>query len=99
MIRLTLRRWAKQRLNASCVYSILDILSQRLALQFRYNDTLLDLANALQKQSWQVLLRLDIKPSPPVSLSILCWRFILEEWIDKHARKAFQGLRNVTESL
>ena len=32
-------------------------------------------------------------------LRISCWRFILEEWIDKHARKAFQGLRNVTENL
>ena len=39
------------------------------------------------------------QPSLPVSLSISCWRFVLEEWIDKHTRKAFQGLRNLTESL
>ena len=83
----------------SCVYGILDILSQRLVLQCRYNNTLPDLANAQLKQSWQVLSRLDIKPSPPVSLSISCRRFILEEWIDKHTRKAFKGLRNVIESL
>ena len=70
-----------------------------LVLQCRYNDTLPDLANALQKQSWQVLSRLNIKPSPPASLSISCLRFILEEWIDKHTRKPFQGLRNDTESL
>ena len=89
----------RTELDASCVYSMLDILSQRLVLQCDYNDTLPDLANALQKESWQVLSRLDIKPSPPVSLSISCWRFVLEEWIDKHTRKAFQGLRNVTESL
>ena len=24
---------------------------------------------------------------------------MLEKWINKHARKTFQGLRNVTESL
>ena len=75
---------------------MLDILSQRLVLHCCYNNTLPDLANALRKQSWQVLSRLDIKPSPTISLSISCWRFILEEWIDKHTRKA---LRNVAESL
>ena len=52
-----------------------------------YNDTLPDLSNVLQKQSWQVLSRLDIETIGPVSLSLLRWQFILGEWIDKHIRK------------
>ena len=37
-------------LCASCVNSIVDILSQRLVIQCQDNDTLPDLANVLQKQ-------------------------------------------------
>ena len=42
----------------------------------------------LQKQSWQVLSRLDIETIRPVSLSLLRWQFILGEWIDKHIKKS-----------
>ena len=41
-----------------------------------------------QKQSWQVLSRLDIEIITPVSPSLLRWQFILGEWIDKHITKA-----------
>ena len=51
----------KTELYASCVNSIADILSQRLVIQCHDNDTLPDLANVLQKQSWQVLSRHDIE--------------------------------------
>ena len=51
----------KTELYASCVNSIADILSQRLVIQCHDNDTLPDLANVLQKQSWLVLLRHDIE--------------------------------------
>ena len=75
----------KTELYASCVISI--ILSQRLIIQCHDNDTLPDLANVLQKQSWQVFRDMTLKPSPPVSLCITCWRFILKQLIDKHIRK------------
>ena len=51
----------KTELCASCVISVVDILSQRLVIQYHDNDTLPDLANVLQKQSWQVLSRHDIE--------------------------------------
>ena len=51
----------KTELYASCVISIVNILSQRLIIQCHYNDTLPDLAKVLQSQSWQVLLQLDIE--------------------------------------
>ena len=41
--------------------SIVTILSLRLVIQVHYNDTLPNLSNVLQKQSWQVLSRLDIE--------------------------------------
>ena len=72
---------------ASCVYSILDILSQRLDLQCHYNDTLPDLANVLQNNlGGFIATRHQIITAR--SLSISCWRFIQEEWIDKYIRKA-----------
>ena len=51
----------KTELYASCVNSIADILSQRLVIQCHYNDALPDLAEVLQKQSWQVLAQHDIE--------------------------------------
>ena len=51
----------KTELYAGCVNSIADILSQRLVIQCHGNDTLPNLANVLQKQSWQVLSRQDIE--------------------------------------
>ena len=64
-----------------------------------YNDTLPDLSNVLQKQSWQVLSRLDIETIGPVSLSLLHWQFILGEWIDKHIRKVILAPKNVIQNL
>ena len=49
----------------------------------------------LQKQSWQVLLGLDIETIMPVSPSLLRWQFILGEWIDKHIRKVILAPQNV----
>ena len=49
--QINTKEMGKTELDASCVNSILDILSQRLVLQCRY-DTLPDPANVLQKQSW-----------------------------------------------
>ena len=43
------------------VNSIVAILSLRLVIQVHYNNALPDLSNVLQKQSWQVLSRLDIE--------------------------------------
>ena len=48
-------------LCANCVISIVNILSQRLVIQCHDNDTSPDLANVLQKQSWQVLSQHDIE--------------------------------------
>ena len=48
-----------------------------------------------QKQSWQVLSRLDIEAITPVSPSLLRWQFILGEWIDKHITKAILAPKNV----
>ena len=46
----------------------------------------------LQKQLWQVLLQLGNKPSLP---SLLRWKFILGEQIDKYTRKIIHALRNI----
>ena len=49
----------------------------------------------LQKQSWQVLLQLDIETIMPRFTISLHWQFILEEWIDEHIRKAILPPKNV----
>ena len=44
--------------------------------------------------------RLALKSARPVLLSLLCWKFILGEWISKLIiRKAILALRNVIYSL
>ena len=58
--QIILWRWTKQNFTI-VVNSIAEILSQRLVIQHQDNDTLPDLANVLQKQSRQVLLRHDIE--------------------------------------
>ena len=42
--QINTKEMGKTELEASCAYSTLDILSQRLVLQWHYNDTLPDLA-------------------------------------------------------
>ena len=51
----------KGKFYAGFVNSIVDILSLRLVIQVHHNNTLPDLSNVLQKQSWQILSRLDIE--------------------------------------
>ena len=51
----------KGEFHACFVSSKVAIISLRLVIQVHYNDTLPDLSNVLQKQSWQVLSRLDIE--------------------------------------
>ena len=46
----------KGEFYAGSVYSIVSLLSKRLVIQVRYNDTFSDLSNVLQEQSWLVLL-------------------------------------------
>ena len=49
-----------------------------------YNDTLPDLSNVLQNSCGRFYRDLTLKPSWPISLSLLCWQFILGERTDKH---------------
>ena len=53
----------------------------------------------LQQQLWQVLSRLTLEPSMPVSLSLLRLKIILGKWISKLIKKASLALRNVIYSL
>ena len=74
----------------SCVNSIVAILSQRLVIQGHYNDTLPD-----QKQLWMFYHDFTVKPSLPVSPSLLRWKFILGERIDKYIRRTIPALRSI----
>ena len=78
---------SKTKLYSSFVNSIVAILSQRFVIQYHYhhNDTLSNLANALQKQSWQVLSQLDIE----TITAYFTIYFMLEvyAYINKHLRK------------
>ena len=60
----------KTELYASCVNSIVDILSQKLVIQCHDNKTFPDLANVLQKNPDRFYRNMTLKPSLPVSLSI-----------------------------
>ena len=55
MSQINTEEMGKAEFYAGFVNSIVAILSLRLVIQVHYNDTLPDLSNVLQKQSWQVL--------------------------------------------
>ena len=86
--QISYTKMGKTELFAGCVDSLVNILSQRLVIQCHNNDTLPDLAKVLQNNPCRFYCDLTLKPSLPVSPSILCWRFILLEWSNKHIRKA-----------
>ena len=85
----------KTQFYASFVNSIVAILSQRLVIQDHYNDTLPDRSKCCKNNRGRFYHDFTVKPSLPASPSLLHWRFILGERIDKYIRKTIPALRNI----
>ena len=86
----------KTQFYASFVNSIVAILSQRLVIQGHYNDTLPDRSIWYCKNNRGRFYRdFTVKLSLPTSPSLLRWKFILGERIDKYIRRIIPALRNI----
>ena len=93
--QITLKRWAKHKFYTSFVNSIVAILSQRTDIQGHYDDTLPDLSKCYKNNHGRFYHDLAIEPSLPSSSSLLRWKFIQGERIDKYVRKTIPALRNI----
>ena len=77
------KRWAKH--NFTLVLStVVAILSQRLVI---HNDTLPNRSKCCKNNSGRFYRDFTVKPSLPASPSLLRWKFILGERIDKYIRR------------
>ena len=85
----------KTQFYASFINSIVAILSQRLVIQGHYNDTLPDRTKCYKSNRGRFYRDFAIKPLLPSSPSLLRWKFILGERIDKYARRTIPALRNI----
>ena len=84
----------KTQFYASFVNGIVAILSQRLVIQVHYNDTLPDRSKCYKNNHGRFYRDLAIKPSLPSLPSLLHWKFILGEQINKYVRRTIPALRN-----
>ena len=81
----------KTQFYASFVNSIVAILSQRLIIQGHYNYTLPDRSKCYKNNRGRFYRNLAIKPSLRSSPSLLRWKFILGERIDKYVRRTISS--------
>ena len=87
----------KTQFYASFVNSIVAILSQRLVIQGHYNDTLPDRSKCCKNNRGRFYRDFTVKPSLPASPSLLRWKFILGERIDKYIRRTIPALSNMLQ--
>ena len=85
----------KTQFYTSFINSIVAILSQRLVIQGYYNDTLPDRSKCCKNNRGRFYRDFTVKPSLPASPSLLHWKFILGEWIDKYIKRTIPALRNI----
>ena len=93
--QINIEEMGKTQFYASFVNSIVAILSQRLVIQGHYNDTLPDRSKCCKTNRGRFYRDFTVKSSLPASPSLLHWKFILGERIDKYIRKTILALKNI----
>ena len=93
--QINIEEMGKTQSYASFVNSIVAILSQRLVIQGHYNDTLPDQSKCCKNNRGMFYCNFTVKPSLPVSPSLLRWKFIPGERIDKYIRRTIPALRSI----